>query len=95
MDGRATCAADFHGGLYHTFIFSEIWTSRWRASSPLDHIPHTHYVCTPMKTATHKPNRRVVGKTRPRMTRELAEARAVGGGNGKFDGVAFLRTLKK
>ncbi len=48
-----------------------------------------------MKAAAHKPNRRATGKTRPRMTRELAEARAVGGGNGKFDGVAFLRTLKK
>jgi len=31
---------------------------------------------------------------RPRMTRELAEARAVGGGKGTFDSVAFLRTLK-
>jgi len=48
-----------------------------------------------MKTATRKPNRKTVDKTRPRMTRELAEARAVVGGRGKFDGVAFLRTLKK
>jgi hypothetical protein len=31
----------------------------------------------------------------PQMTRELAEARAVEGGKGKFDGAAFLRTLKK
>ena len=29
------------------------------------------------------------------MTREIAKARAVGGGKGKFDGVAFLRTLKQ
>jgi hypothetical protein len=29
------------------------------------------------------------------MTRELAEARAVAGGKGKFDGVAFLRSLKR
>ncbi|MCE9608854.1 MAG: hypothetical protein K8R23_01370 [Chthoniobacter sp.] len=48
-----------------------------------------------MKTAAHKSNRKVADKARPRMTRELAEARAVGGGQGKFDGVAFLRTLKK
>ena len=48
-----------------------------------------------MKTTARKPNRKPVDKTRPRMTRELAEARAVGGGKGKFDGVAFLRTLKK
>ena len=48
-----------------------------------------------MKAADHKPSGRAAGKARPRMTRELAEARAVGGGKGKFDGVAFLRTLKK
>ena len=48
-----------------------------------------------MKAAARKPNRRTAHKARPRMTRELAEARAVGGGKGKFDGVAFLRTLKK
>ena len=48
-----------------------------------------------LKAAAHKPNRRAAEKVRPRMTRELAEARAVGGGKGKFDGVAFLRTLKK
>ena len=48
-----------------------------------------------MKTATRKPNRKPAGKARPRMARELAEARAVGGGKGKFDGVAFLRTLRK
>jgi hypothetical protein len=29
------------------------------------------------------------------MSRELAEARAVGGGKGKFAGAAFLRTLKE
>jgi len=49
-----------------------------------------------MKAAAHKSNRRAAEKARPRMTRELAEARAVGSGKGKkFDGVAFLRTLKK
>ena len=33
---------------------------------------------------------------RPRMTRQLAEKRAVGDLNApKFDGVVFLRTLKK
>jgi hypothetical protein len=48
-----------------------------------------------MKTTARKLNRKAYDKTRPRMTRELAEARAVGGGKGKFDGVAFLRTLKK
>ncbi len=39
----------------------------------------------------------VVTKSRPpRMTRELAEQRAVGSGKGKkFDGVAFIRSLKK
>ncbi|GDX08555.1 hypothetical protein LBMAG57_03260 [Verrucomicrobiota bacterium] len=48
-----------------------------------------------MKAAAHKPSGRAAGKARPRMTRELAEARAVGGGKGKFDGAAFLRTLKE
>ena len=48
-----------------------------------------------MKTAARKTNRRAADKTRPRITREIAEARAVGGGKGRFDGVAFLRTLKK
>ncbi len=48
-----------------------------------------------MKAAAHKPNRKAADKASPRMTRELAEARAVGSGKGKFDGVAFLRTLKK
>ena len=63
--------------------------------APLDPTSHPQYFCTPMKTAARKPNRRVAEKPRPRMTRELAEARAVGGGKGRFDGVAFLRTLKK
>jgi hypothetical protein len=46
--------------------------------------------------AAHKPNRRAAEKPRPRMTRELAEARAVGDPTKpKFDGVAFLRSLKK
>jgi hypothetical protein len=48
-----------------------------------------------MKTAARNPNRKPAKKPRLRMTREIAEARAVGGGKGKFDGVAFLRTLKK
>lgn len=35
-------------------------------------------------------------RRRVRMTRELAEKSAVGGATGpKFDGAAFLRTLKK
>jgi hypothetical protein len=48
-----------------------------------------------MKPTARKLNRKAADKARPRMTRELAEARAVGGGKGKFGGVAFLRTLKK
>ena len=57
-----------------------------------------------MKAAAHKPKRRTkvriidwpVGKPRPRMTRDIAEARAVGDPTKpKFDGVAFLRGLKK
>jgi antitoxin (DNA-binding transcriptional repressor) of toxin-antitoxin stability system len=47
-------------------------------------------------TASGKP-KFVVSKTqRPRMTRQLAEARAVGhAGRRKFDGTAFLGLLKK
>ena len=49
-----------------------------------------------MKAVVHKPNRKAADKARPRMTRELAEARAVGDPTKpKFDGVAFLRSLKK
>jgi hypothetical protein len=48
-----------------------------------------------MKTTARRLNRKAADKIRPRMTRELGEARAVGGGKGKFDGVGFLRTLKK
>jgi hypothetical protein len=48
-----------------------------------------------MKTSARKSNRKAAEKPRPRMTREIAEARAVVGGKGKFDGVAFLRTSKK
>jgi hypothetical protein len=48
-----------------------------------------------MKTAARKSRRKPAEKPRPRMTREIAEARAVSGGKGKFDGVAFLRTWKK
>ena len=47
-------------------------------------------------TAKGKP-KFVVGKSqRPRMTRNLAEERAVGGvSDRKFDGTAFLAALKK
>ena len=48
-----------------------------------------------MKTVARKPNRKTGANTHPQMTRQIAEARAVGGGKGRFDGVAFLRTLKK
>jgi hypothetical protein len=49
-----------------------------------------------MKTTARKLNRKAADKIRPRMTRELAEARAVGDpSKPKFDGVAFLRSLKK
>lgn len=38
----------------------------------------------------------IVSKSaRPRMTRKLAEERAVGKTASKFDGTAFLRTLRK
>jgi hypothetical protein len=38
----------------------------------------------------------LVSKSRPlRMTRQLAEERAVGKGRKKFDGATFLRSLKK
>lgn len=47
-------------------------------------------------TANGKPKFVVSKSGRPRMTREMAEARAVGDPNGrKFDGSAFLATLKK
>jgi len=47
-------------------------------------------------TANGKP-KFVVSKTqRPRMTRKLAETRAIGDAKAsKFDGTAFLRSLKK
>jgi hypothetical protein len=48
-----------------------------------------------MKATVRKAHRKLGEKPRPRMTREIAEARAVSGGKGKFDSVAFLRTLKK
>ena len=48
-----------------------------------------------MKTAARKPNRKPGANPHPQMTREIAEARAVGGGKGRFDGVTFLRTQKK
>lgn len=48
-----------------------------------------------MKTAARKPTRKPAEKPRPRMTRELAEARAVDGGKGMYDGIAFLRTLRR
>lgn len=48
-----------------------------------------------MKTTVRSSNRKRIERPRPRMTREIAETRAVDGGKGKFDGVAFLRALKK
>jgi hypothetical protein len=52
-----------------------------------------------MKTATAPANGRSKAQPKPaslRMTRKLAEKRAVGDPKApKFDGVAFLRTLKK
>ena len=47
-------------------------------------------------TANGKPKFVVSKSRRPKMTRKLAEARAVGSvGASKFDGVAFLASLKK
>ena len=47
-------------------------------------------------TANGKPKFVVSRGRRPKMTRELAEARAVGNvGASKFDGAAFLGSLKK
>jgi antitoxin (DNA-binding transcriptional repressor) of toxin-antitoxin stability system len=47
-------------------------------------------------TANGKPKFVVTKSRRPKMTRRLAEARAVGNGSRKaFDGAAFLRLLKK
>ena len=47
-------------------------------------------------TANGKPKFVVSRSRRPRMTRKLAEARAVGSaGAAKFDGTAFLGSLKK
>ena len=59
-------------------------------------VPPARNILHTMKAAAHKPKRRAADKARPRMTRELAEARAVGDPTKpKFDGVAFLRGLKK
>ena len=47
-------------------------------------------------TANGKPKFVVSKGATPRMTRRLAEARAIGDRNGsKFDGTAFLASLKK
>ena len=47
-------------------------------------------------TASGKPKFVVTRSQRPKMTRELAEERAVGSAaRRKFDGTAFLRLLKK
>jgi len=47
-------------------------------------------------TANGKPKFVVSKSRRPKMTRKLAEARAVGSvGASKFDGAAFLASLKK
>ena len=49
-----------------------------------------------METPKSKPKLVVGGTARPKMTRQLAEARAVGRNRTKtFDGTAFLRSLKK
>ena len=49
-----------------------------------------------MVTAKGKPKFVVSKGGRPRMTRELADARAVGNSRGrKFNGTAFLASLKK
>jgi len=48
-----------------------------------------------MKASARKISRKPAANPRPRMTRKLAQARAVVGGKGNFDSVAFLRTLKK
>jgi antitoxin (DNA-binding transcriptional repressor) of toxin-antitoxin stability system len=47
-------------------------------------------------TANGRPKFLVTKSQRPRMTRRLAESRAVGRATDrKFDGTAFLQTLKK
>lgn len=47
-------------------------------------------------TANGKPKFVVTRGQRPKMTRQLAEARAVGSTAGrKFDGTVFLKSLKK
>jgi len=61
----------------------------------LDHFRNPLHRPISMKTTARKSKRKPAEKLRPRMTRELAEARALSGGKGRFDGVAFLRTLKK
>lgn len=49
-----------------------------------------------MVTANGKPKFIVSKSSRPRMTRELAETRSVGRSSAsKFDGTAFLASLKK
>jgi len=63
--------------------------------APLDQFPPPEHNSTSMKATARRSSRKRAEKIRPRMTREIAETRAVGGGKGKFDGVAFLRTLKK
>ena len=75
---------------------SSVISSRAEIIGPsLDHLFHPQHNSAPMKTVARKSNRKPAASPRPQMTREIAEARAVGGGKGKFDGVAFLRTLKK
>lgn len=46
-------------------------------------------------TSNGEPKFIVTKGIRPRMTRELAEKRAFGSARKKFDGVAFLRSIKK
>ena len=50
----------------------------------------------PMKTGMGKRKLVLSKSARPKMTRKLAEARAIGNPKGpKFDGAAFLASLKK
>lgn len=59
----------------------------------VDGLPEGHQLVV---TAKGKAKFIVTRAARPRMTRELAEARSVGDPHGaKFDGAAFLRSLKR
>ena len=59
----------------------------------VDGLPEGHQL---MVAANGKPKFVVSKSRRPKMTRKLAEARAVGSASAaKFDGTAFLASLKK